>query len=234
VAVALPSPAEKAAVVRAMFDRIAPRYDLLNAVMTWRLDRWWRRAAIEAAALHPGDVVVDVACGTGDLAALAAARGARVIGVDFAVGMLAVARARRVSAALVRADAAALPLGDAVADAVTCGFALRNFVAIAPVLAEMARVLRPAGRCVLLEVATPAHPVARFLHHLYLRRVVPCMGALLAERAAYRYLPDSLAYLPEERALCDMIAGAGFEGVSVIPLSMGAVRILRACRGESA
>ena len=227
---ALPRPAEKAAAVRAMFDRIAPRYDRLNAVLTFGLDRGWRRAAVVAAALRPRDVVVDLACGTGDLAALAAEAGARPIGVDFAPRMLAGARARGVPAAWLRADAGALPLRAASADAVTCGFALRNFAAIPPVLAEAARVLRPGGRLVLLEVAEPAHPLLRWGHRLYFRRLVPLVGALLADREAYAYLPRSVAYLPPGAALAAMIEAAGFGDVRVRRLGLGAVQLLSACR----
>jgi len=161
--------------VRAMFDRIAPRYQRLNTVLTFGLDRGWRRAAIAAAQLHAGDLVVDVACGTGDLAALAAAVGARAIGVDFAPAMLARACGR--GAALVRGDAAALPLRPACADAVTCGFALRNVVEIAAVLAEAARVLRPGGRLVLLEIAAPRRAARRWLHRAYFHRLVPSSAA---------------------------------------------------------
>ncbi len=230
---ALPGPAEKAAVVRAMFDRIAPHYDRLNGVMTWRLDRRWRRAAIAAADLGPGTVAVDVACGTGDLAALAAGTGARVVGVDFAAGMLAGARRRGVDAQLARADATALPIATASVDAVTCGFALRNFVAIPPMLAEAARVLRPGGRLVLLEVATPSSRLVRFGHRLYFDRIVPRIGAWLADEAAYAYLPQSVAYLPDPPALRTMVMRAGFRDVTRRTLGLGAVQLLRARRTEA-
>lgn len=231
---ALPGPAEKAAVVQAMFDRIAPHYDRLNAVMTWRLDRRWRRAAIAAADLGPQRVAIDVACGTGDLAALAAGTGARVVGVDFAAAMLAGARARGVGAQLVRADATTLPVATASADVVTCGFALRNFVAIPPVLAEAARVLRPGGRLVVLEVATPRNPLVRWGHRRYFERIVPRLGAWLADEAAYAYLPQSVAYLPDPPALRAMLVRAGFRDVTRRALAFGAVQLLRACRAEAA
>jgi len=226
VAVRLPRPAEKAALVRAMFDRIAPRYQRLNTVLTFGLDRGWRRAAIAAAQLHAGDLVVDVACGTGDLAALAAAAGARAIGVDFAPAMLARACGR--GAALVRGDAAALPLRPACADAVTCGFALRNVVEIDAVLAEAGRVLRPGGRLVLLEIAAPHGAALRWLHRAYFHRLVPFIGGLLAERPAYAYLPASESYLPDEGTLRMLVESAGFVDVERLLLGAGSVQLVTA------
>lgn len=226
----LPASEAKAAHVRAMFDRIAPRYDRLNALLTFGRDHAWRRQAIAAAAPQPGDLVVDVACGTGDLAHLARARGARVLAVDFSPGMLARARRRGIGAAFVRADALALPVRDGRASAVTCGFALRNFTAIPPMLAEAARVLRPGGRLVLLEVATPRDPLRRLVHHLYFDRIVPRLGALLSDRAAYAYLPRSVAYLPPGDTLLALVRSAGFERVTRRDLALGAVQLVRAVR----
>jgi demethylmenaquinone methyltransferase/2-methoxy-6-polyprenyl-1,4-benzoquinol methylase len=209
-----------------MFDRIAPRYERLNTVLTFGLDRGWRRAAIAAAGLRSGDLLIDVACGTGDLAALAAAAGARAVGVDFAPAMLARARGR--GAFLVRGDASALPLRRACAHAVTCGFALRNVVEIGPVLAEAARVLCPGGRLVLLEVASPRAPLLRWAHRLYFHGLVPLLGALLAERAAYAYLPASAAYLPSESALRRLLEAAGFTGIERRLLGAGSVQLVTA------
>ena len=230
MALALPDAGDKAAVVRAMFDRIAPRYDRLNSVLTMRLDRGWRRATLAAARIGPGDRVVDVACGTGDLVEIAARRGARVVGVDFAAGMLAIAGRRGLGARLVRGDALALPLPDASADALTCAFALRNFVAIPPFLAEAARVLRPGGRLAVLEVATPRTRLLQAAHHAYFHRAVPWLGALLAERDAYAYLPASTAYLPPAEALLSAIRAAGFATVERRLLGLGAVQLLSAER----
>lgn len=228
--VTLPVGAEKRAVVEAMFDRIAPRYDLMNRLMTFGIDRGWRRRAIAALALRPGDRVLDLACGSGDLAAAACAAGARVVGVDFSAGMLRAAQARRLGCGLVRADALALPLPTAAVDAVVSGFALRNFVDLAGAFAESARVLRPHGRLALLEVDRPASALLRMGHAVYFRRVVPLLGALLADRDAYAYLPESTAYLPGADALAAMLRSAGFRRVRKDALLGGAAQLLTAER----
>jgi demethylmenaquinone methyltransferase/2-methoxy-6-polyprenyl-1,4-benzoquinol methylase len=226
----LPAAAEKRAVVEAMFDRIAPRYDLMNRVMTFGIDRGWRRRTIAALGLRAGERVLDLACGSGDLAAAAHAAGARVVGLDFSAGMLRAARARRLGCGLVRADALALPLADGSIDAVVSGFALRNFVDLAGAFAESARVLRPRGRIALLEVDRPASAVLRLGHAVYFRHVVPLLGALLADHAAYAYLPESTAYLPDEPTLLAMLRAVGFAAPRKQSLLGGAAQLLTAER----
>jgi demethylmenaquinone methyltransferase/2-methoxy-6-polyprenyl-1,4-benzoquinol methylase len=206
----LPRGEEKRAQVRQMFDRIAPRYDLLNRLLTGGLDRRWRRLAVEAVGVVPRDRVLDLACGTGDLCELAAARGARVVGVDFAGAMLRRARARGSGAAFVRGDAVALPLPEAWATVALCGFALRNFVSVPDVLTELRRVLAPGARVALLEVDRPGHPLLRAGHRLYFDGVVPRLGGLLSDRAAYTYLPRSTVYLPPAEEFRVWIEKAGF------------------------
>ena len=226
----LPGDADKAAAVEAMFDRIASRYDLLNRLLTLGLDQRWRAALIRHAAVGSSDVVVDLGCGTGDLCALAARAGARVIGIDFAAGMLAAARRRGVRAPLVRADAARLPLPAACASVVTSAFALRNFVSITRVLSEAARVLRPGGRLALLEVDQPTGALTRWGHALYFKRIVPLVGAWLSDSAAYTYLPRSTAYLPATPLLLQSIAAAGFCDAVKRPLSAGVAQLIVATR----
>jgi len=227
---ALPSGAEKRALVRTMFDRIAPRYDRMNRLLTAGLDQRWRRLALATVAVGPGDRVLDLACGTGDLCALARARGARVLGVDFAREMLRGARRRGIEAALVQADGAALPFPDGSFHALTCGFALRNFAELPAIFAEAARVLAPGGRVALLEVDRPASPLVRAGHALYFERVVPLLGALLSDRAAYAWLPRSAAYLPPPAELRALLEKAGFEQVGRRALLLGAVQLLTAVR----
>jgi len=227
---ALPPRESKRAAVRQMFDRIAPRYDRMNRLLTLGLDQRWRRRALDAIGVAAGDRVVDLACGTGDLAGLARGRGARVVGVDFAGVMLRRARSRDVSLDLVQADGAALPLATGCADTLVCGFALRNFVSLPEIFDEMARVLAPAGRLALLEVDRPRSRVLRALHSVYFDRVVPRVGAWLSDRAAYAYLPQSTAYLPPEPELLAELAKAGFARLRIRRLMFGAVQLVTGVR----
>jgi demethylmenaquinone methyltransferase/2-methoxy-6-polyprenyl-1,4-benzoquinol methylase len=220
---ALPQGAEKQRMVRDMFDAIAPRYDLVNRVMTFRLDVRWRKRTVRDLALAPGSRVLDLAAGTGDLCRDLTAAGHRPIGVDLSFGMLAAART---DAPLLQADALHLPVADAIADGVTCGFALRNFVDLAAFVAEVARVVRPGGRIAFLEVAEPDNPVLRFGHGLYFGKVVPRIGALLSDGAAYRYLPKSVAYLPAPHQLVTLIRDGGFPDTTRQLLNGGIAQLL--------
>jgi demethylmenaquinone methyltransferase / 2-methoxy-6-polyprenyl-1,4-benzoquinol methylase len=223
----LPQGEEKAAAVRSMFDAIAPRYDLVNRIMTFRMDVGWRRRAVAALALRPGSVVGDLACGTGDMCEELTESGLAPIGFDLSYGMLANART---AAPLVEGDALRLPVRDGGLDGVTCGFALRNFAALPPFLAELGRVVRPGGRVSLLEVATPPNPVLRWGHSVYFGKVVPLIGGLLSDPAAYRYLPKSVAYLPEPDEMLAMIGEAGFVDVKRRLLSVGIAQLITTTR----
>jgi demethylmenaquinone methyltransferase/2-methoxy-6-polyprenyl-1,4-benzoquinol methylase len=210
-----------------MFDTIAPRYDLVNRIMTFGLDRTWRARAVAALHLGPGSSVVDLACGTGDLCRAVAGAGLEPVGVDLSLGMLQNAKTE---APLVQGDATALPFPDGSVDGAISGFALRNFVALPPVFAELARVIRPGGRVALLDVATPANPILRTGHSVYFGHVVPRIGALLSDREAYSYLPRSVAYLPEGEGMLDMLAGAGFGAVQRRLLSGGITQLITATK----
>jgi len=221
----LPEGDEKATAVRSMFDAIAPRYDMINRIMTFRLDVRWRRLAVGSLALRRDSVVLDLASGTGDLCRELEAVGLAAVGVDLSYGMLAAARTE---APLLQGDALRLPVRDGVADGVTCGFALRNLVELAPFFAELARVLRPGGRIALLEVATPPNPLVRWGHGVYFGKVVPLIGGLISDASAYRYLPRSVAYLPDPEAMRALMTEAGFTDVERRLLSGGVAQLLTA------
>lgn len=223
----LPTGEEKVRAVRAMFDAIAPRYDLVNRVMTFGMDVGWRRRTVAALGLEPGSLVLDVGCGTGDLCRELHRAGYRAVGFDISLGMLKAAHA---AAPLVQADALALPVGASSADGITCGFTLRNVVDLKRLFAEFARVVRPAGRIALLEVAEPRTKVLRWGHRLYFRQIVPLIGGVLSDREAYRYLPRSTAYLPPVPELLVMLSEAGFESVERRLLSLGAAQIITGSR----
>ena len=210
-----------------MFDTIAPRYDRLNRLLTFRLDINWRRRTVSSLALEPGSLVADLACGTGDLCRDLHRTGYQVIGIDLSWGMLAASRAE---APLIHGDALSTSLPDHSIDGITCGFALRNLEALHPFLAETARILRPGGRMALLEVDRPTNPVLRLGHGLYFNRVVPWVGGLLSDRDAYQYLPQSVAYLPDQAELLALIADAGFVEVGKESLSGGIAQLLTATR----
>ncbi|MHB8538114.1 MAG: ubiquinone/menaquinone biosynthesis methyltransferase [Candidatus Dormibacteria bacterium] len=219
----LPIGERKARAVEDMFDRIAPRYELVNRLMTLGLDAGWRRRAVRELSLEPGARVVDLGCGTGDLCRVLGRAGLRALGVDMAAGMLAKART---AAPLVRADALQLPLGDAAVDGAISGFALRNVVDIAACFHEAARVIRPGGRAVFLEVSEPPSSIVRRVHALYFRRIVPLVGGMLSDRSAYEYLPASTAYLPPPAELLALLTDAGFVRCRRVQLGAGAAQLL--------
>jgi demethylmenaquinone methyltransferase/2-methoxy-6-polyprenyl-1,4-benzoquinol methylase len=213
-----------------MFERIAPRYDLLNRLMSLGLDQRWRAQTLSSLGVGAGDRVLDVACGTGDLARLATERGAHVVALDFAAAMLRRAQQRGVADHLVNADAVRMPLVDGWASVVVCGFALRNFVSIQAVLREMARVLAPGGRIGLLEIGWTERSWLRAGHKLYFEQLVPRLGALLSDGAAYAYLPRSVSYLPPEAEFLSWLAKAGFTSLRRERLRLGMTQVFTGVR----
>jgi demethylmenaquinone methyltransferase / 2-methoxy-6-polyprenyl-1,4-benzoquinol methylase len=226
---ALPQGAEKATAVRTLFDTIAGRYDLVNRVMTFGLDVGWRRAAVRSLRLPGGALVLDLACGTGDVCRDLEREGYRAVGFDFSHGMLLAAKT---GAPLVEADVLRLPLRDGSGDGVTCGFALRNVVDLGAFFGELGRVVRAGGRIALLDAARPENRLLRAGHGLYFDRVVPAIGAALSDRDAYAYLPRSMAYLPPPRELVATLRGAGFPDASRRLLTGGAVQLLTGTRAS--
>lgn len=210
-----------------MFDAIAPRYDLVNRIMTFGMDSGWRRLTIERLALPEGSLVLDVACGTGDLCRELRKSKLRAVGFDMSAGML---HAARTTAPLVLADALNLPVGDGAADGITCGFALRNVRGLPELFTEFARVLRPGGRAALLEVAEPRAKIVKLGHHIYFHKVVPVIGGLISDKKAYSYLPRSTAYLPSPEELLEILRSSGFDSIERRMLGMGAAQLITGTR----
>jgi demethylmenaquinone methyltransferase / 2-methoxy-6-polyprenyl-1,4-benzoquinol methylase len=226
--------------VEAMFDRIAGFYDLMNSVMTAGLHHRWRERAADLADVRPGDKVLDVATGTGDLAFALASRvapGGEVIGSDFSEGMLVKARekagARSAGGAPVRfehADAMRLPYADGEFRAATVGFGARNFGDLQQGVREMARVVAPGGKVVILEITTPTKPPLSTFFSVWFDRVIPLVGKLAADSQAYSYLPSSVRRFPGPQGLGDVMAAAGLTGIrwvltagGIIALHVGSV-----------
>jgi demethylmenaquinone methyltransferase / 2-methoxy-6-polyprenyl-1,4-benzoquinol methylase len=214
--------------VREMFDRITPAYDRMNRVMSAGMDGSWRARAVRCAGLRRGGSAIDVCCGTGDLAIelldAVSTRG-RVVGLDFSDRMLEAARAKSSQVEWIRGDALGLPFAEDEFDAATVGFGVRNLPDIERGFREMARVVRPGGRVVCLELTEPPRLVAPFAR-LWTDRAVPLLGRLVArETDAYRYLPASVRRFPPADELAAIMRTAGLDRVQYRRLSGGAVAL---------
>jgi demethylmenaquinone methyltransferase/2-methoxy-6-polyprenyl-1,4-benzoquinol methylase len=223
----LPQGDAKAKVVQNMFDAIAPRYDMVNRIMTFRLDTRWRKLAVRKLALSKGARVLDLASGTGDLCVDLRKAGLTPLSFDMSFGMLAADHSK---APRVQADILQLPIANQSVDGVTCGFALRNLVDLNVFFHEIARVTKSGGRIALLDVSTPTNPLIRWGNSVYFGKVVPRIGGLLSNRAAYNYLPKSVAYLPSPEQLVTMLQNAGFEHVRHEQLSGGLTQLMHATK----
>ena len=224
--------------IAGMFDAIAPRYDLLNRVLSAGIDRRWRRLAIASLQLTGREALLDVCTGTADVALQGRAAGAhRVIGVDFAAAMLAMGR-RKVLAAgegaritLVRADAARLPVRDRSVDAVSVAFGIRNVQRPEVACADMARALRPGGRLAILEFGVPRIPGIARLYLWYFRYLLPLIGRTVSgHTGAYSYLPESVGTFPPPSDFMTILRQAGFVDVRAVPLTLGIVYLYVARR----
>ncbi|MBS9534379.1 demethylmenaquinone methyltransferase [Mycobacterium sp. M1] len=215
--------------VAAMFDGVARRYDVTNTVLSLGRDRAWRRATRRELALQPGQKVLDLAAGTAVSTVELAKSGAWCVATDFSVGMLAAGRGRPVPK--VAGDATALPFGDAVFDAVTISFGLRNVVDHVAGLREMARVTRPGGRLVVCEFSTPTVPVFATAYKEYLMRALPAVArAVSSNPDAYVYLAESIRAWPDQAELARRIEQAGWSGVRWRNLTGGIVALHSAVR----
>ena len=229
---------DKAERVRAMFNAIAPTYERVNAVATLGRDAAWRRRAVTLAALRAGDVVLDVACGTGDMIRLfarATTPPARIIGVDFAEDMLARGNYTDIKTPveLIEADAQELPLPNETVDVISCAFGVRNFQDLSAGLREMGRVARRGGRVVILEFAEPQNRLLRWAHAWYGNIVLPRLGRLIARDrvGAYQYLPKSVQTFETPEAMVRRLMEAGFGKITTHRMNLGGVVLYR---GEKA
>jgi demethylmenaquinone methyltransferase/2-methoxy-6-polyprenyl-1,4-benzoquinol methylase len=224
-----------------MFDAIAPRYDLLNHLLSAGLDRRWRDLAVDALSLADGARVLDLCTGTADLAiaTVRRTRGSSVVGVDFSAEMLRLGLRKTRSAALdrrirlVRGDAAHIPLAGLSCDAATIGFGIRNVAEPERALAEMARVLKPGGRIAILEFGQPRIPGIRTLYSWYFRYMLPFVGRMVSRhQSAYSYLPASVGTFPAPPEFCRILAATGFSHVRAVSLTLGIVYLFVAQRRQ--
>jgi len=219
--------------VNRMFDRVAGRYDLLNEVMTAGLHHRWRERAAARTQLRPGDSVLDICCGTGDLAlelSKLVSPGGHVVGCDFSEPMLDLAREKAAErngdgVRFEWADALELPFDSNRFDAVTNGFGIRNLADLDRGLLEMARVLKPGGRVVILEIVKPTRAPLSFFFSLWFDRIVPLLGAFSSNPEAYSYLPESVRSFPSPRGLAEKMERAGFEAIRYTVLAGGIIAI---------
>lgn len=221
---------QRAARVRALFNRIAPKYDLINDLQSFGLHRYWKRRLITLARLKPNDAVLDVCCGTGDLALLLAGHSAKVLGVDFTANMLAVARHRnrdsRLSVHFIQGDALSLPFRDRSFDVVTVAYGLRNLADVNTGLSEMQRVARPGARLLVLDFGKPDNGLWRACYFTYLKLFVPILGRVFCGSAsAYAYILESLRHYPAQRGVAAQMRELGLINVRIINLLGGIMSI---------
>ncbi len=221
--------AKRRADVAAMFDRVAKNYDLANDVLSLGQDRAWRTLVVEAVDPRPGQLILDLAAGTGTSSEPFASAGATVIPTDLSIGMLSVGKRRKPALDFVAADALQLPYADASFDAVTISFGLRNVEDTGAALSEMRRVTKPGGRLVVCEFSTPTFRPFRVLYANYLVAAIPKIASIVSSNpAAYEYLAESIQAWPDQPSLAGVIEAAGWQQVEWRNLSNGVVALHRA------
>jgi demethylmenaquinone methyltransferase / 2-methoxy-6-polyprenyl-1,4-benzoquinol methylase len=221
--------------VASMFDGLVGRYDRLNGILSFGLDRVWRRATARAAAPRPGDLALDLGCGTGDLSVALARQGVRVVGVDASAGMLAAAADRGLRGLdLVRGSAFALPFRDGAFGAVASAFVMRNLDDRPAAFRELARVARPGATLALVDITEPGWPPLRRAFDAFFRAAAPALGRLAGHGPEYRYLVRSVAHLPPAVDLCAELRRAGFAHVRARPLTGGIVTLFTGNRANGA
>lgn len=201
---------EKELRVKGMFDKVARRYDFLNRLMSLGLDVGWKKETARKVA-RKGALVLDVACGTGDIAMAAKALGAKVVGVDFSLEMLKIAKKRDASIGYIRANAIAMPFRSEVFDGATSGFAMRNFSDMNKALREMRRVLKKDGKLAIIEFGHPKNRLWESLYKIHIDLIVPFMGAVFSDRESYAYLPESIRKFPGQEGLKKIMESEGFK-----------------------
>jgi demethylmenaquinone methyltransferase / 2-methoxy-6-polyprenyl-1,4-benzoquinol methylase len=232
-----------------MFRQIAPRYDLLNHLLSLNIDRYWRRRAVKSLRFKEGLPILDVCCGTGDLAiaiADATSKETQVVGTDFCFDMLSIARKKeskrstkhsdssRRTVPFLEADSMNLPFADDQFQCVTVAFGLRNVAETERGLSEMTRVCAPGGQVMVLELSSPTMPGLKQIYQLYFRHVLPRIGQWLArnDKSAYEYLPASVTQFPSGEALCELMRSVGLKNVHATPLTLGVVTIYDGTKAE--
>jgi len=226
------NPAAREQQVQSMFDRIAGQYDLMNSVMSAGLHHRWRERAADLAELAPTHRAIDLCCGTGDLAFELRRRvgvDGEVIGLDFSEEMLELANSKAAQEDLpvsfVHGNALDLPFKDSYFDAATVGFGVRNLVDLDGGIAEMARVVRPGGKVVILEITTPHKPPMSWFYSLWFDQVVPVLGSVAGDQDAYTYLPESVRNFPEAEELAAKMDAAGLQAIRYLLLAGGIVAL---------